>query len=74
MTTETYKGWIIETAPAGQIKITASDESTKEAYLAKMQGGKPERIALFKENGILASGLTGVAIEQIKGQIDKATK
>ena len=45
MTTEIYKGWTYEVAPAGQIAITANDEATKAAYLSQMQGGKPERIA-----------------------------
>ena len=40
MTTEIYKGWTIEVATAGQIAIIASDESTKEAYLSQMTGGK----------------------------------
>ena len=75
MTQETYKGWIIETAPAGQISITASDEATKEAYLANMTGGKPERIALFKENGnVLASGITSTTVEKVKAQIDQMVK
>ena len=71
MTQETYKGWKIEIGPAG-ITVTATDETTKDAYLAKMTGGKPERIALFRENGVLASNITTATVEQIKGQIDKA--
>ena len=46
MTTEIYKGWTIEVAPAGQIAIIANDETTKQAYLHLMTGLKPERCPL----------------------------
>ena len=74
MTTEIYKGWTIEVAPAGQIAITANDEATKAAYLSQMQGGKPERIALFQRTGVLASGLTSTTVEKVKAQIDQMVR
>ena len=74
MTTEIYKGWIIKVAPAGQIAIIANDEATKQAYLSQMTGGKPERIALFKETGVLASGITSTTVEKVKAQIDGMVK
>ena len=74
MTTEIYKGWVIEVAPAGQITITANDEATKEAYLSQIKGGKPDRISLFRRTGVLASAITSTTVEKVKAQIDQLVR